>query len=168
MAGSTTRLLRSDSVREAELADAADYAPRLEAAGITLSIERRADDIWADAQVCKGLPHKVYLTLLQLSGQHSVCGAPCWQSVSVRPHVQDRDIFQKMTEEVCWHHPVLERHAGTIRAGTQVGALRLLPFHNMPMKPVVDYLCSIWLSYAGCGGGGGGHGAGERARGAAP
>lgn len=99
LAGSTTRLLRSDSVREAELADAADYAPRLEAAGITLSIERRADDIWAGAQVCKGLSHKVCLHyFLQLSGHHLACGAPCWQNASVCPHGQDPDNIQKMTE----------------------------------------------------------------------
>ncbi len=50
-AGSTTRLLRSDAAQEATLADAADYGPRLAAAGITLSAERRAGDIWAGAQV---------------------------------------------------------------------------------------------------------------------
>ena len=49
--GSSTRLLRSAAAPEAHLAHAADYAPRLQAAGITLCAERRADDIWAGAQV---------------------------------------------------------------------------------------------------------------------
>jgi len=43
-------LLRSDAAQEATLADAADYVPRLAAAGITLCTERRAGDIWAGAQ----------------------------------------------------------------------------------------------------------------------
>ncbi|KAK9839286.1 hypothetical protein WJX81_005719 [Elliptochloris bilobata] len=49
-AGPSTRLLRSDMAAEAQLADAASYLPRLEAAGITLCAERRTSDIWAGAQ----------------------------------------------------------------------------------------------------------------------